>query len=93
MKEIIRVQIQLMKEGDTAIVYSPALEISVYGKSMAEAQTDFHNAVNIFIEETASHGTLERALETLGWKRIDHHWQPQIEILGSGKTEEIAIPA
>ncbi len=93
MKEIIKVQVQFMKEGTTAIVYSPALEISGYGKTIEEAQLDFHNAVNIFIEETTASGTLDRALETLGWKRIDHHWQPQIEIISSGKTEEIAIPA
>ena len=93
MQEIIRVQVQYMKEGDTAIVYSPALEISGYGKTITEAQTDFHNAVKIFIEETTASGTLEKAFETLGWKRIDHHWQPQVEILSSGKTEEIAIPA
>jgi len=93
MRQIIRVQVQFMREGDTAIVYSPALEISGYGKTLEEAQTDFHHAVKIFMEETAANGTLEKALETLGWKRIDHQWQPQIEILSGGKTEEIALPA
>ena len=93
MQQMLKVQIQLMKEGDIAIVYSPALEISGYGKSIQEAETDFHNAVKIFMEETASKGSLEQALEALGWKRVDHHWQPQVEILSLGKTEEIAIPA
>ena len=93
MAEIIKVQVQLMKEGDTAIVYSPALEITGYGRSLEEAQRDFHNAVTIFMEETKSNGSLERALETLGWKRIDHHWKPQVEILSGVRTEEIAIPA
>ena len=88
MKEIIRVQVQLMKEGDTAIFYSPALEISGYGKTIEEAQADFHNAVKIFVEETTASGTLERALESLGWKRVDHHWQPQIEILSSGRPKK-----
>jgi len=81
-----------MKEADTAVVYSPALEISGYGKTHKEAEDDFHNAVKIFIEETTAKGTLEKALQTLGWKRIDHHWQPQVEILSS-RTEEISIPA
>lgn len=91
MNQTIKVQVQYMKEGDTAVVYSPALEISGYGKSLQEAQEDFHHAVNIFIEETTAHGTLEKALQALGWRLIDHHWQPQVEILSS-KTEEIAIP-
>ena len=93
MQEIIKVQVHFMKEGNTAIVYSPALEISGYGKTLEEAQADFHHAVNIFVEETTANGTLEKAFQTLGWKRIDHHWQPQVEILSSGKTEEIEIPA
>ena len=78
MQQIITVQIQYMKEGDTAVVYSPALEISGYGKTLPEAQVDFHIAVKIFIEETTASGTLDKALQALGWKRIDHRWQPQI---------------
>ncbi len=92
MQEIIKIQVQYMKEGDTAVAYSPALEISGYGKTLEEALDDFHHAIKIFIEETTANGTLEKALQALGWKRIDHHWQPQVEILSS-RTEEIAIPA
>ena len=81
-----------MKEGETAVVYSPALEISGYGKTLPEAEKDFHQAVKIFLEETKANHSLEKALQMLGWKRIDHHWQPQVEIL-SNRTENIAIPA
>ena len=81
-----------MKEDDVAVVYSPSLEISGYGKTLLEAEEDFRRAVKIFIEETTANHTFEKALQALGWKRIDHHWQPQVEIISS-KTENIAIPA
>ena len=81
-----------MKEGDTAVVYSPALEICGYGKTVEDAQKDFHNAVKIFFEETKAHGVFENALEQLGWKKINQHWRPGVEIL-SHRTEEIVLPA
>lgn len=88
----MRVQVQYMKEGEMAVVYSPSLELSGYGKTWLEAEEDFRRSVKIFIEETTANHTFEKALLTLGWKRVDHHWQPQVEII-SNKTENIAIPA
>ena len=77
-----------MKEGETAIVYSPALDLSGYGHNLDEANKDFHNAVTIFLDECKNHGTLAEAFSNLGWKEINHHWQPQIEVLSGSAVEE-----
>jgi len=94
---MVKIQIQLMKEGDTVIVYSPALDLSGYGKTAEEAKKDFDAALKIFIEEATAHGTLEKALEELGWKKVVIHnkpqWQPRIELLSNVIEEEIQLPA
>jgi glutaredoxin len=95
---IVNVQIQLMKEGNTIIVYCPALDLCGYGKTADEAKKDFDVAFKIFVKETTEHGTLEKALEELGWKKIEvqnqSRWQPQIVLLGESIQEiPLAVPA
>ena len=92
MPEVIRLQVIFMKEGETAIVHSPALDLSGYGHNLEDANKDFHSAVTIFLDECKKNGTLDEAFTTLGWKQIDHHWQPQIEVISSGKVEEFSLP-
>ena len=96
-KFMVKIQIQLMKEGETVVVYSPALDLCGYGQTAEEAKKDFDNALKIFIEETTRHGTLEKALEELGWKKewVDDapHWKPQVELLSNVIEEEIQLPA
>ena len=93
---IVKIQIQLMKEGETVVVHSPALDLCGYGKTAEEAKKDFDNALKIFVEETTLHGTLDKALEELGWKKelIDDipQWRPQIELLSNVIEEEIQLP-
>lgn len=93
---MVKIQIQLMKEGDTVIVYSPALDLCGYGKTAEEANKDFHNAFKIFVEETTRHGTLEKALEELGWRKVliddKPRWKPGIELLSNVIEEEIQLP-
>lgn len=93
---MVTIQIQLMKEGETVIVYSPALDLCGYGETAEEAKKDFDNAFKIFIDETTRHGTLEKALEELGWKKvlIDNkpRWQPQIELLSNLIEDKIQLP-
>lgn len=93
---MIKIQIQLMKEGERVAVYSPALDLCGYGKTAEEAKRDFDNAFKIFVEETTAHGTLDKALEELGWKKVlianKPRWQPQIELLSNVIEKEIQLP-
>lgn len=92
-QEIIKLQVIFLKEGETAVVYSPALDLSGYGHSLEDAQKDFHNAVTIFLDECKNNGTLDDAFTALGWKHIDSQWQPQIEVLSGSSVEEFSVPA
>ena len=96
---VVNLQLQLMKEGENAVIYSPALDISGYGNTPEEAKKDFDVALKIFLDETTAHQTLNKALEELGWKKVMVHkkpqWIPQIEVLNSNIQQEVhlQIPA
>jgi len=93
----VTIQIQLMKEGDTFVVYSPALDLCGYGKTEDDAKKDFDAALKIFIEETKAQGTLEKALNELGWKKVlvndKPRWTPSIELINNPTEKEILLPA
>lgn len=63
----ISIDVDLFKEGDYIVAYCPALEISSFGKDGVEAKKNFEEALNIFVDETHSRGTLEKVLLDLGW--------------------------
>ena len=90
-QEVIALQVIFLKEGETAIVYNPALDLSGYGNSLEDAKADFHNAVRIFLDECKEHGTLHDAFTSFGWKQINAHWQPQIEVLSGSSVEEFQV--
>jgi hypothetical protein len=55
------------KEDDITIVYSPALDLSGYGKNTEEAKQSFEIALEEFVKYTTNKGTLNEVLESLGW--------------------------
>jgi len=82
------------KEGKKFIAYSPALDLSTYGNTFAEAKKRFAEAVEVFLEETIKMGTLEDVLKDCGWQKVSYpqrHWVPPAMV---GQTEqEVKIPA
>lgn len=63
----VRVEVAFIKEGDYIVAYCPALELSSFGDSEADALQAFEEALEIFFEETNARGTLEKVLLDLGW--------------------------
>jgi predicted RNase H-like HicB family nuclease len=63
----IRVSVLIVQEEECFVAYCPALELSSYGKTEAEAKKSFDEAMGIFLEETERKGTLEKVLLALGW--------------------------
>jgi predicted RNase H-like HicB family nuclease len=58
----------LIKDGDYIVSYCPALELSSFGDTEADAKKAFDEAVDIFLQETSKKGTLEKVLLNLGWQ-------------------------
>jgi len=56
------------EEGKTFIVYSPALDLSGYGKNEVEARNSFGIALEEFMRYTINKNSILVELERLGWK-------------------------
>jgi len=83
--------VNILKEGKSFVAYTPALDISTVGDTLEEAKNRFEEAVNIFFEETSSAGTLEKALEELGWEKRKKQYYPPVVVDHTSKTFTIPI--
>ena len=55
------------EEEDVTIIYSPALDLSGYGRSHPEAKESFSEALQEFFRYTNNKKTLNEVLKSLGW--------------------------
>lgn len=69
-----------LKEGKSFIAYSPALDLSASGTTIAKAKKSFEQIITLFFEELVERGTLEEVLRDMGWFKQNSEWQPPIEI-------------
>ena len=67
--------VNVLKEGKKFVAYTPALDLSTVGDSLEEVKCNFEEAVNLFFEETVEMGTLEQAMEELGWEKWMNIWR------------------
>lgn len=80
-----------LREGDSFIAYTPALDLSTSALSFEKAKERFVVAAKIFFQEIIKKGTYEEVLTELGWQKHNKEWKPSILIV-SQKTESIHIP-
>ncbi|MGE5445160.1 MAG: type II toxin-antitoxin system HicB family antitoxin [Ignavibacteriales bacterium] len=75
----IDLTMQLWKEGDMYVSYSPELDISSCGRTSQEAKKNLREAVEAFLEESDHMGTLQELLEESGFIKDETGWKrPQI---------------
>lgn len=79
-----------LREGDSFVAYSPALDLSTSASSFEKARSRFVEAVKLFFDEIIKKGTLDEVLQELGWQKHNKEWQPPLII--SQETESIRIP-
>lgn len=65
------------KEGPTYVSYSPELDVSSCGDSVAEARARLREAVTLFLEECAHKGTLAAILAESGFEKRGHSYRPR----------------
>jgi len=90
----LQLQVQFIKEGETFIAYSPALDLSTCGGTFEEAQRNFGEAADIFIEECEADGTLVDVLKSLGWEQGEKpssQWLPP-KVVGNVNIP-VSVPA
>lgn len=101
------VEVLLVLDDDTSqyVAYCPALELSSYGDTEAEAEAAFEEALQFFIQDTAERGTLDQLLLALGWRLVKKPiavYEPprlSLEVLNRPArsrrilTEQVLLPA
>jgi len=65
----IALSVQVWKEGTTRIAYTPELDISSCGKTVAQAKSRLREAVSLFLQEAVRMGSLGAILEESGFER------------------------
>ena len=90
MNIAFRLPITVLREGKRFVAYSPALEVSTSGQTLAQAQNRFMEAAQLFFEEIHRKGTTDAALNELGWQKIRHKWHAPTPI--SQRIGTIRIP-
>jgi hypothetical protein len=74
----VNVDVFLIMEGDYWVAVAPAVWVSGYGKTQAEARKAFAVELDIFIDETEKRGTLERLLIEYGWTLSRQSFVPPV---------------
>lgn len=82
--------VSIIREGDSFIAYSPALDLSTVGDSLKEAHTRFNEAVEIFFEEITNNGTFDEVLLDLGWQKKGDKFTPPVVV--SNNMETFSVP-
>ncbi len=83
-----------LKEGGMFVAYCPLLDLSTCGETFDEAKKNVGEALDIFFEECVRRGTLNEALGSLGWQKVEGHpsrWQPPL-VVGEERLP-VTIPA
>lgn len=77
MRERIIVRAEIFREGDLYVGICPDLDVSSFGESIEEARRSLREALEAFIEECESMGTLMEVLEEAGFVRENGNWLPR----------------
>jgi predicted RNase H-like HicB family nuclease len=83
----ISVKIEIFKEGDVYVAFSPDLNVSSFGDTIEEAKTSIKEAIEAFVEECERMGTLEGVLEESGFLKINDTWRSRKPVA----EEELAV--
>ncbi len=76
----ISLPITIFKEGKSFVAYSPALNLSTSAQTYEKAQSRFAEAVEIFFDELARMGTMDKVLAEMGWQKVKSNWRPPVVV-------------
>ena len=80
------------KEGQKVIAHCPLLDLSTCGDDLDQAQERFGEALQIFLEELVSMGTLEEVLSECGFRHKRNRWSPPLMLGQLQKDFNVSCP-
>ena len=88
MAQQIVFRAEFFREGDLYVGLAPELNVSSFGETLDEAKESLKEAVDGFLEECETMGTLEDVIEEAGFEKTGNQWLPRqpiaAELLSAG---------
>lgn len=75
------VRVEIFKDGDVYVAWSPELNVSSFGETIEEAKSAIREAIEAFVEECETMGTLEDVLEEAGFTKDMDVWISRFPII------------
>lgn len=93
-KLAIKIPVQIIKEDNVFVAYTPALELCTQGDTYEESEQMLGEMIQIFFEECIERGTIEQVLTECGWTRVAHkkEWIPPKREVIADKNESFTVP-
>ncbi len=80
---------EVFKEGEAYVAVCPELNVSSFGGTVLEAKNSLVEAVEAFLEECETMGSLNEVLEEAGFEKADSKWVTRKPVA----EELLAIPS
>lgn len=77
MRQRIVVRAEIFREGDLYVGECPDLDVSSFGETIEEARKSLQEALQAFLEECDSMGSLTDILEEAGFVYTGANWLPR----------------
>jgi predicted RNase H-like HicB family nuclease len=77
MAQQIVFRAEFFREGDLYVGLAPELNVSSFGETLDEAKESLKEAVDGFLEECETMGTLEDVIEEAGFEKTGNQWLPR----------------
>lgn len=74
MNRLVVTRVEVFCEDDVYVALCPDLDVSSFGDTAEEAKLSLYEALEAFLEECETMGTLEEVLEESGFSRRNGSW-------------------
>ncbi len=86
----IKLPVSIFREGKAFVAYTPVLDISTCGDTLAEAKRRFNELVWIFFKELKRKGTTDEVLTSFGWRKVGRSLVAPVEV--DHRIESVRVP-
>ncbi len=74
MSRLVVTRVEVFREEDVFVALCPDLDVSSFGDTPEEAKRSLQEALEAFLEQCETMGTLEQVLEESGFSRRNGSW-------------------
>lgn len=83
---MLSIPVLYLREGRAYIAYTPTLDLSASGTTVARAKKNFETTLRLFLDELIARGTLADVLREMGWSKQDRRWRPPVEVAHASRV-------